>query len=240
MRCLVLLSSADIDYELRHRPDQTKDRGVLAKFRILHIFLVPSVKLQPWPSCRYTFTHFERQFFPQLPFPRTDKMPDTRRHMNISIQWQHLDIMLVLDQHLDIPNSRLDVSNNCCSLLWLSSDYMLNYAMDVIGSDQGIYLLDISWDPGGMAWPLLPELAQLVVFEGGKCVIILTAAYLVHATTFHFGYYMDSDGFKVQQVLWDQGGVSLSSLIHPPGGAYLGHNYCCDLVEIHPGFGYHR
>ncbi|XP_044361912.1 uncharacterized protein [Triticum aestivum] len=107
------------------------------------------------------------------------------------------ELMLVLDQHLDILNSGLDVSNNWCSLLWLNSDYMLNYDMDVIGSDWGIYLLDISWDPGGMAWPLLSELARRVVFEGERCVIILTAA-------------------------------------------YLGHNYCFDLVEIYPSFGYHR
>ncbi|XBH68345.1 hypothetical protein VPH35_096537 [Triticum aestivum] len=51
-RCLVLLSPADIDYELWRRPNQTENCGVLLKFRILHIFLAPSVNLQPWPSCR--------------------------------------------------------------------------------------------------------------------------------------------------------------------------------------------
>uniref|UniRef100_M8BLU4 Putative kinase-like protein TMKL1 n=1 Tax=Aegilops tauschii TaxID=37682 RepID=M8BLU4_AEGTA len=325
MRCLVLLSSANIDYELRRRPDQTKDCGVLVKFRILHIFLVPSAKLQPWPSCRYTFTHFEQQFFPQLPFPRTDKMPDTRRHRNISVQWQclhqeefsgtghcdtdgnsqpdglymvagcygagHLvlypcqpshtdlvvvltmaphrfknfyglcsfsdsptrelpeidvykailcELMLVLDQHLDILNSRLDVSNNWCSLLWLNSDYMLNYDMDVIGSDWGIYLLDISWDPGGMAWPLLPELARRVVFEGERCVIILTAAYLVHASYISFRLLHGLRWVQGTTIFVGSGPCEPSKSYTSFGGAYLGHNYCFDLVEIYPGFGYHR
>lgn len=85
--------------------------------------------------------------------------------------------MIYIYHQLDITETQIAEYIGWCSLFDLHSDYLLTYAIDLLGSDMGIDQLGTSWDTGELALLLLLEFTRRAVPQGGRGVIAVAAIF---------------------------------------------------------------